>query len=453
MQWYKIFIPELRELIEARSLKELGEFLRRFHPADIVDILREFPATDRVLAFRLLDKEKIAGVFSLLELEEQEELLKQFTEQRVKEILLEMGPDDRAQFLEELPADMVKRLLALLPAQEKEVTNLILNYPPGSAGRLITTEYVALSPEMTAQEAIDQVRRTGLDKETVYVCYVVDKTHKLVGVCSLRDIILAPPSKKIGDIMNPMVYHVKTTDDQELAAQVIQKYDILAVPVVDQEGRLVGIVTVDDVLDVVQAEVSEDMQKMAAVARPEEGYFALSFSQSVPKRVTWLVILLVIQTFTGNIIHFFEDTLNSMMILTYFIPLVISVGGNISAQSSTVVIRGLATGDLKHPFWWNILKREIFMGALMGIILGLIAVARVMLWADNIKVGLAVAASVIAIAFVGNLWGAFAPLLFRRLRIDPAVASAPLMATVMDLTGLSIYFGVVVSVLHFTRVM
>src|SRR3990167_2781249 len=338
MQWYKIFIPELRELIEARSLKELGEFLRRFHPADIVDILREVPATDRGLAFRLLDKEKIAGVFSLLELEEQEELLKQFTEQRVKEILLEMGPDDRAQFLEELPADMVKRLLALLPAQEKEVTNLILNYPPGSAGRLITTEYVALSPEMTAQEAIDQVRRTGLDKETVYVCY-------------LRDIILAPPSKKIGEIMNPMVYHVKTTDDQELAAQVIQKYDILAVPVVDQEGRLVGIVTVDDVLDVVQAEVSEDMQKMAAVARPEEGYFALSFSQSVPKRVTWLVILLVIQTFTGNIIHLFEDTVNSMMILTYFIPLVISVGGNISAQSSTVVIRGLATGDLRSPFW------------------------------------------------------------------------------------------------------
>ncbi|MEK7821468.1 MAG: CBS domain-containing protein, partial [Planctomycetota bacterium] len=202
MQWYKIFIPELRELIETRSLKELGEFLRRFHPADIVDILREFPATDRVLAFRLLDKEKIAGVFSLLEPEEQELLLKQFTEQRVKEILLEMGPDDRAQFLEELPADMVKRLLALLPAQEKEVTNLILNYPPGSAGRLITTEYVDLSPEMTAQEAIDQVRRTGLDKETIYVCYVVDKTHKLVGVCSLRDIILAPPSKKIGEIMN-----------------------------------------------------------------------------------------------------------------------------------------------------------------------------------------------------------------------------------------------------------
>ncbi|MFN3466996.1 MAG: magnesium transporter, partial [Candidatus Brocadiales bacterium] len=441
MQWYKIFIPELKELIETRSLKELGEFLRRFHPADIVDILREFPATDRVLAFRLLDKEKIAGVFSLLELEEQEELLKQFTEQRVKEILLEMGPDDRAQFLEELPADMVKRLLSLLPAQEKEVTNLILNYPPGSAGRLITTEYVDLTPDMTAQEAIDQVRRTGLDKETVYVCYVVDKTRKLVGVCSLRDIILAPPSKTIGEIMNPMVYHVKTTDDQELAAQVIQKYDILAVPVVDQEGRLVGIVTVDDVLDVVQAEATEDMQKMAAVARPEEGYFAINFFQSVPKRVTWLVILLVIQTFTGNIIHLFENTLNSMMILTYFIPLVISVGGNISAQSSTVVIRGLATGDLKHPFWWNILKRELFMGALMGIILGLIAIARVMLWADNITVGLAVAASVVAIAFVGNLWGAFTPLIFRRFRIDPAVASAPLMATVMDLAGLSIYFG------------
>lgn len=453
MQWYKIFTPELKELIETRSLKELGEFLRRFHPADIVDILREFPQSDRVLAFRLLDKEKIAGVFSLLEPEEQETLLKQFTEQRVKEILLEMGPDDRAQFLEELPAELVKRLLALLPPQEKEVTNLILNYPPGSAGRLITTEYVDLTPEMTAQEAIDQVRRTGIDKETIYVCYVVDKTRKLVGVCSLRDVILAPPSKKIQEIMNPMVYHVKTTDDQELAAQVIQKYDILAVPVVDQEGRLVGIVTVDDVLDVVQEEATEDMQRMAAVARPEEGYFAISFFQSVPKRVTWLVILLIVQTFTGNIIHFFEGTLSSMMILTYFIPLVISVGGNISAQSSTVVIRGLATGDLRPPFWWTILKREIFMGVLMGLVLGLIAVARVMFWSRDITVGLAVAASVVAIAFVGNLWGAFMPLLFRRFKVDPAVASAPLMATVMDLAGLSIYFGVVVSILHFAKVL
>ncbi len=453
MLWYKIFMPELKELIETRSLKELGEFLRRFHPADIVDILRELPDTDRVLAFRLLDKEKIAGVFALLEPEEQEILLKQFTEQRVKDILLEMGPDDRAQFLEELPADLVKRLLALLPHKEKEITDLILNYPPGSAGRLITTEYVDLTPDMTAQEAIDQIRRTGLAKETIYICYVVDKTRRLIGVCSLRDIILAPPSKKIIALMNPMVIHVKTTDSQEQAAKIIQKYDILAVPVVDQERRLVGIVTVDDVLDVVEEEATVDMQKMAAVARPEEGYFALSFLSSVPKRLTWLVILLVIQAFTGNIIHFFEGTLSSMIVLTYFIPMVISVGGNISSQSSTVVIRGLATGDLRPPFWWSILKRELFMGVLIGITLGLIAIARVMLWAQDIRVSLAVAASVVAISFIGNLWGAFIPLIFRRFQIDPAVASAPLMATVMDLVGLSLYFGVVVKILHFAKVL
>jgi magnesium transporter len=453
MQWYKIFLPELVELIEQRDLKELGQFLRKLHPADVVDILRDLPSADRVLAFRLLDKAKIAWVFSLLELEEQEALLKLFTEQKMREVLMEMDPADRAQFLDELPADMVKKLLGLLPTEEKDITNLILNYPEGAAGRLVTTDYVDLKADMTAAEAIDQVRKTGLDKETIYICYVVDETRKLIGVLSLRDVILAPPTKKIGEFMNPLVFRVKTTDDQEEAAKVIQKYDLLAVPVVDQEDKLVGIVTVDDIIDIIQEEVTEDMEKMAAVTRPEESYFRTDFLKSIHKRATWLLILMVIQTLTGSIIRIYEDTLSSFMVLTYFIPMVISVGGNVSAQSSTVVIRGLATGDLRPPVLWTILKRECTMGPILGIMLGLIAIGRSLLWAHSIMIGLAVAVGIIAIAFLGNLWGALLPLLFRRLKIDPAVASAPLMATLMDVTGMFIYLVVTINILKWAGIL
>ncbi|OHB88993.1 MAG: magnesium transporter [Planctomycetes bacterium RIFCSPHIGHO2_02_FULL_50_42] len=453
MQWYKIFVPEITELIEQRNLKELGEFLRGLHPADIVDILRDLPSADRVVAFRVLDKAKLAWVFSLLEPEEQEELLKLFTEQKVKEILLEMDSDDRAQFLEELPADVIKRFLTLLPHDEKEITNLILNYPENSAGRLISTDYVDLRPDTTAAEAIEQVRQTGLDKETIYICYVVDKTRKLIGVLSLRDVILAPPSKKIEDIMKTMVLSVKTTDDREVAARIIQRYDLLAVPVVDQEDRLVGIVTVDDVIDIFEEEATEDMEKMAAVSRPEESYFRTDFISSVRKRAIWLFILMVIQTLTGSIMQIYEETLSSFMILTYFIPMVISVGGNVSAQSSTMVIRGLATGDLKPPVLWTILRRECSMGPILGIMLGLIAVGRALLWAHSIMIGLAVAAGIVTIAFLGNLCGALLPLLFRRLKIDPAVASAPLMATLMDVTGVLIYLVVTINILKWVEIL
>ncbi|MFQ5957214.1 MAG: magnesium transporter, partial [Candidatus Brocadiales bacterium] len=346
MQWHKIFVPEITELIEQRSLKELGEFLRRLHPADIADILRDLPSANRVLAFRVLDKAKLAWVFSLFEPEEQEELLKLFTEQKVKEILLEMDSDDRAQFLEELPADVVKRLLALLPPDEKEITNLILNYPDNSAGRLISTDYVDLKADMTAAQAIEQVRKTGLDKETIYICYVIDKTRKLIGVLSLRDIILAPPTKKIGDLMNTMVFNVKTTDDQEVAAKIIQKYDLLAVPVVDLEGRLVGIVTVDDVIDIFEEEATEDMEKMAAVRLPEEEYFKADFLKVVRKRATWLIILILAETLTSDLIENYTTSLTSLVALAYFIPMLTSSGGNTGAQSSTLVIRALAIGEV-----------------------------------------------------------------------------------------------------------
>ncbi|MHC4196303.1 MAG: magnesium transporter [Planctomycetota bacterium] len=442
MQWHKIFVPEITELIEQRNLKELGEFLRRLHPADIVDILRDLPSADRVLAFRVLDKAKLAWVFSLFEPEEQEELLKLFTEQKVKEILLEMDSDDRAQLLEELPADVVKKFLALLPQDEKEITNLILNYPDDSAGRLITTDYVALRADRTATEAIEYVRKTGPDKETIYICYVIDQTRKLIGVLSLRDLILAPPDKKVGDIMKTIVSSVKTTDDKELAARVIQKYDLLAVPVVDQEGRLVGIVTVDDVIDILEEEATEDMEKMAAVRLPEEEYFKAGFLQVVRKRATWLVILIIAETFTSDLIENYTTSLTSLVALAYFIPMLTSSGGNTGAQSSTLVIRALAIGEVTLGEWWKILRREIWIGATLGGILGGVAYLKVYHSVGDQTTGIAVGLALLAVVMVGNIIGAVIPLIFRRLGWDPATVSSPLIATVLDLTGLLIYFEV-----------
>ncbi len=442
MQWHKIFTPEITELIEQRDLKELGEFLRRLHPADIVDILRDLPSADRVLAFRVLDKAKLAWVFSLFEPEEQEELLKLFTEQKVKEILLEMDPDDRAQLLEELPANVVKKLLALLPHDEKEVTNLILNYPDDSAGRLITTDYVALRADKTAAQAIEYIRETGPDKETIYVCYVIDNTRKLIGVVSLRELILAQPSKKVGDIMNTIFSYVKTTDDQEVAAKVIQKYDLLAVPVVDQEGRLVGIVTVDDVIDIFEEEVTEDMEKMAAVRLPEEEYFKADFFKVIKKRGTWLIILILAETFTSDLIENYTTSLTSLVALAYFIPMLTSSGGNTGAQSSTLVIRALAIGEVGLGEWWKIIRRELWIGTSLGVILGGIAYLKVYHTLGDATTGLAVGIALLAVVLVGNILGATIPLIFRRLGWDPATVSSPLIATILDLSGLLIYFEV-----------
>ena len=442
MQWHKIFIPEIRELIEQRDLKELGEFLRRLHPADIVDILKDLPSTDRVLAFRVLDKAKLAWVFSLFEPEEQEELLKFFTEQKVKEILLEMDSDDRAQFLEELPANVVKKLLAMLPHDEKEITNLILNYPEDSAGRLISTDYVALRADKTAAEAIEYIRKTGPDKETIYICYVIDNTRKLIGVLSLRDLILAPPTKKIGDIMKTIVSSVKTTDDQEVAAKVIQKYDLLAIPVVDQEDRLVGIVTVDDVIDIFEEEATEDMEKMAAVRLPEEEYFKADFFKAVRKRAAWLIILIVAETFTSDLIESYTTSLTSLVALAYFIPMLTSSGGNTGAQSSTLVIRALAIGEVRLAEWWKILRRELWVGATLGTLLGGVAFLKVYQSLGDFTTGLAVGLALLAVVLVGNIIGAVIPMVFRRLGWDPATVSSPLIATLLDLTGLLIYFEV-----------
>lgn len=442
MKWYKILTPELKELIDLKNFKELSLVLKDMHPADVVDIMRELGPTERAITFRVLDRAKIAEVFSLFHPDEGEELLKYFTEQRVKEILLEMDPDDRTQLLDELPASLVDKLLKLLPKEERDETNILLNYPSESAGRVMTTEYVDLKTEMTVSEALDHIRKTGPDRETIYTCYVVSEDRILCGAVSLKDIILAKSDQKISQIMSENVHKVHTTDDQEDVARSIQKYDYLALPVVDSEDHLVGIITVDDILDIVQEEATEDFHKMAAMQLPEEKYFRSGILKHISGRIIWLLILIMAATLSGKILQKYSLALNSVIALVYFIPMLMGAGGNIGSQSSTLVIRALATGELTLNQWWKVISREACTGVILGVALGLTAFIIAVIFIGNTMLGITVGISVTIVVIVGNLAGAAVPLVFRYLKLDPAIVSAPLITTILDVTGIIIYFEI-----------
>ena len=442
MKWYKIFTPELKELIETKNLKGLSLILRELHPADIADIIRELEPTERVITLRVLDKTKIAEVFSLLDPEEEEEMLEYFTEHRAKAILLEMSPDDRTQLLDELPASVVKRLLNLFPVEEREEANILLNYPPESAGRVMTTEYVDLGTEITVSEALEHIRKTGPDRETIYTCYAINEKRVLCGVVSLKDIILAKSDQKISQIMNENVYKVNTTDDQEEAARAIQKYDFLSLPVVDSENRLVGIITVDDILDIVEEEATEDFHKMAAIQLPEERYFRAGYFKQLSGRVVWLFVLILAATISGKVLQNYSLALSSIIALAYFIPMLMGAGGNIGSQSSTLVIRALATGELTLKQWWKVLVREACAGLVIGAVLGTTAFFIAIFLLQNTMLGITVGVSVATVVTVGNLAGAATPLIFSYLRLDPAIVSAPLITTIIDVTGIIIYFEI-----------
>ncbi len=442
MQWYKIFTPELKELIDSKNIRALSLLLKEIHPADIADIIRELEPTERVITLRVLDKVKIAEVFSLLDPEEEKELLGYFTERRAKSILLEMSPDDRTQLLDELPASVVKKLLNLLPSEEREEANILLNYPPQSAGRVMTTEYVDLKTEISVSEALEHIRRTGPDRETIYTCYAINEKRVLCGVVSLKDIILAKSEQKICHIMNENVYKVHTTDDQEEAAKAIQKYDFLSLPVVDSENRLVGIITVDDILDIVEEEATEDFHKMAAIQLPEERYFRAGYFKQLSGRVGWLFILVLAATISGKLLQKYSLALSSIIALAYFIPMLMGAGGNIGSQSSTLVIRALATGELTLGQWWKVLVREACAGCVIGVVLGATAFFIAIFLLHNTMLGITVGISVATVVAVGNLAGAATPLIFSYFKLDPAIVSAPLITTIIDVTGIIIYFEI-----------
>ncbi len=438
----RLTLETTQALIQKREYFALKETLANNLAPDIVEIIQSLDISDKVILFRLLNKETAAEVFSLLEHEDQEELLGHFGMDRVKEIIEEMDPDDLTDLFDELPDEMVKRLIRLLPPDERSVVNRLMGYPEDSAGRLMTPEFIELRKDLSADDAIASIRKIGLDKETIYYSYVVDNRGMLIGIVSLKDLLLAPPKKRVEEIMTTNFVYSHTGDDQEDSAELLAKYDLSALPVVDYDRRLVGIITSDDVIDVIYEEATEDIHKMAGIEAPEESYFSTKFLLMGRKRALWLVILLVLSYLSSVVLKHYADILQILVPLAFFIPMLTGTCGNTGMQSATLVIRGFATGEIKLKDFFKVFPREILMGAFLGIILGLFAFIRANFIKVNPFIGVAVGLAVFISVMVANLIGTILPMILKRIRIDPAISAGPFITTIIDVTSLILYFEV-----------
>ncbi len=443
---------ELRELVagqlklflEQNNLEGIKTLLQPVHPADIAEAIERLPEGLQLIAFRLLSKDVAISVYEHLEPSCQQSLIEQFKRQEVIDIVGQMSPDDRARLFDELPASVVSRILEQLSPEERQATNLLLGYEEGTAGRIMTPEYVAVKQNLTVEDTIERLHTLAGRTELVYYIYVTDDSRHLMGVVSLRDLVIHQPEETLEQIMTRDVIYVKTDTSQEEVAHLIQRYDLLAIPVVDRELRLVGIVTVDDVIDILEQEATEEIYALGAVpAGDGYNYFRQGLFTIARRRLTWLLVLLFTNTLTGSIIGSQEAVISKVTVLAAFIPLLIGTGGNIGTQSSTVVIRGLTTGQLEKLGAVRVILREGVAGVLLGIMLAVLT----SIWAyflphtrRNPIVAAAVGLSLLAISVISTVAGSFLPFFFRRLGLDPALMSAPFITTIVDVLGVLIYF-------------
>lgn len=446
----KLIQPEINELIAARSFIALKEILVELTPPDIADVIEDVEPEDRAILFRLLPRDLAADVFEYLEFEIQEAMLKSLGQGEVAAILNEMAADDRTLLLEELPANVTRQLLSLLSTEERSIANKLLGYPEYSIGRLMTPDYIAVRESWTVQQVFDFIRNSGKGKETFNVIYVVDERGKLIDDITIGAFLLASPETIVTEMVGVRLTQLNAFDEQEKAIEVFREYDREALPVVDSSGVLIGVVTIDDVLDVAEEEATEDIQKIGGVEALDEPYMDTPFLQLVKKRVGWLIILFIGEMFTATAMAYFEDEISRAVVLATFIPLIISSGGNSGSQASTLVIRALALGEVTLKDWWRVMRREILSGLAIGVILGSIGFMRVELWSSlsnvygthGTRVAFTVGFALIGIVMWGTLTGSMLPFILRRFGLDPATSSAPFVATLVDVTGLIIYFGV-----------
>lgn len=433
---------QLQILLEQKNFQGAKALLVPVQVADIAASIEGLPEATQAIAFRLLSKEESIEVFEYLDPTVQETLLEDFKRHDVQEIVGNMSPDDRARLFDEIPAKVVRRLLQQLSPDERDATALLLGYAPNTAGRIMTPEYLSLKENITITQALAQIRSQADVRETIYYIYVTDDARRLTGILSLRDLILAQPEETIGSIMTRDVVFVNTNTDQEEVARTIQHYDFVAIPVVDAEQRLVGIVTVDDVLDILEQETTEDIYKLGGLQAGGDNYFQTNLFTVARKRVVWLFILLITNSATAAVIRDQEDVLQKVVALTAFIPLLIDTGGNVGAQSSTVVIRGLNTEDVRSHEALNIIRREAIAGILLGGMLGTVVIVWAYLLQANISVALAVGISLFSICVLASVSGSALPFLFRGMGLDPALMSAPFITTAVDVLGVLIYLNV-----------
>ncbi|MEE9229207.1 MAG: magnesium transporter [Acidobacteriota bacterium] len=437
-----LLLPEIREMLDNRQFDAVKSLLNDLFPQDIADLIDDLEEPHRGVLFRLLPKELSVEVFDDLSSDSQLAVISALSDQRVSEILDEMSDDERVELLEESPPAAVRKLLTLLTPEQHDRAVRSLGYPEDSVGRMMTPDFVDLDSDMTVEQALSRIRQVGLKKETVYTCYVTDHPQQLLGVVSLRKLVTADPAVLISELMNTNVLFVSTITDQEEAARIVKHYDLIALPVVDSQQRLVGIVTFDDLMDVVEEEVTEDFQRLAAVVPTDESYFDTGFITMARKRIFWLFLLLVLESASGQLLHHYSAALQAMVALSFFIPMLIATGGNAGTQSATLIIRGLATGEIHLRDFGRLLFRECMLGITLGVLLSIVAFGRAYLLESDVGLGLTVAVSLAITLVAANVIGALLPLLLRALGLDPALVAAPTISTLVDVFGLWIYFEV-----------
>lgn len=441
-------MEELMDLLFTRQFRKLKDILTEMNEVDIATFIEELDSEKTVVVFRMLSKELASDVFACLEVDKQEHIINSITDYELGTIVDDLFVDDAVDMLEELPANVVKRVLKNARPDTRKLINQFLNYPENSAGSIMTAEYVGLKQSMTVEQAFAYIRKNGVDKETIYTCYVMDAKRRLEGVVTVKDLLMNPYEEIIGNIMDTHVIKAFTTEDQEEVADSFQKYDLLSLPVVDHEERLVGIVTVDDVVDVMEQEATEDFEKMAAMLPSEKPYLKTGVFQLAKNRIAWLLILMISSMITGGILAKYEAAFAVIPLLVTFIPMLTDTGGNAGSQSSTMIIRGMAVGEIEPGDLFKVLWKELRVGIIVGAILGFVNYVRlVILYPGKEMLCLTVVLSLMVTVVIAKTIGCVLPIAAKVFHMDPAIMAAPLITTIVDAVSLIIYFQLACSLL------
>ncbi len=439
----------LCELLETRQYTKLRQFLAELNDADIAAMMEELEEESLLKVYRILPKDLAADVFSYLEVESQQTIINSLSDREAANVIDNLMADDAVDFLEEMPANVVDKILANAKPDTRQAINHLLRYPEDSAGSIMTVEYVSLKENLTVSQAIEHIRKVGLDSETINICYVLDAQRRLVGTVALRYLLLSDPEMVIGDLMHENVIALNTLTDQEQAAAQFKKYDFTAMPVVDNENRLVGIITVDDIVDILEEETTEDMEKMAAIVPSDKPYMRTTVWETYKKRIPWLLLLMISATFTGAIISSFEEALSVCAALIAFIPMLMDTGGNAGGQASVTVIRGLSLGEIEYRDVPRVLWKEIRVAVLCGVSLAAANFVKLMLFDGvGVAVALTVCLTLIASVMMAMLVGCLLPIGAKKIGFDPAVMASPFITTIVDALSLLVYFRFATMILH-----
>ena len=441
----EIEVEKIEKLIEEKKFNNLRKYLEDVNSADFPSMFEELSEEQSLLIYRLLTKEKAAEVFAELDSDVQEKLINALTDKELKSVIDELFMDDTVDLIEEMPANVVKRILNNIGKADRKVVNELLNYPEDSAGSIMTTEFIDLKENMTVEDAFTRIKKIGLQKETVYNCYVLSLNRKIKGFIDIKDLLIAERTDLLKDIMDDNVITVNTLEDQETVAKMFDKYNMYALPVVDKEERLVGIITIDDAIDVLQDENTEDFEKMAAIIPNEDSYFKTSVFTHAKNRILWLLVLMVSSILTGTIITKYE---NAFPVLVAFIPMLMDTGGNCGSQSSTLIIRGMAIDEIRLKDFFRAIWKEVRVAILVGLVLAVFQGIRISIQYHDVKLALVVSLSILGTVIMAKILGCILPMVAKKLKLDPAIMAAPLITTIVDTCSVLLFFNIATMILN-----